>query len=119
MSLKRRKRITTVRTEKATYIKSVSKFSDDEFSDNELQILDIVVEKFGSMTAKQLVDYIHRKTSLWFQMAKEKGLLEYFEHGFTNSSDEKIDFTRLLDKSGIEAYKEQVYFKELVSSINC
>jgi uncharacterized phage-associated protein len=106
------------RIESATYIKSKVQFSDEEFSDNELEVLSIINDKFGRMTAKQLVDYTHRKTSLWYQIAKENGLLEVFKHGYSNSSDEKIDFTRLLDESGIEAYNEQVHFKELVSAIN-
>lgn len=111
--------ITTESNEKATYIKPISSFSDDEFSDNELQVLQVICEKFGTMTAKSLVEYTHRKTSLWYKIAKEKDLLEGFEQGYSKSSDEKIDFTRILDEAGIEMYKEQIYFKELVSAINC
>lgn len=111
--------ITTERDEKATYIKPISSFSDDEFSDNELQVLQVVCEKFGNMTATKLVNYTHRPNSLWYLLAKEKGLLEIFNNHYSNSSDEKIDFTRLLDSAGIEAYREQVHFKEIVRAINC
>ncbi|MGV8135368.1 MAG: type II toxin-antitoxin system antitoxin SocA domain-containing protein [Mangrovibacterium sp.] len=110
--------ISLERTENATYIKPKIRFSDGEFSDNELEMMTLINDKFGKMTAKQLVDYTHRETSLWYQIAKEKGLLEVFKQGNSNSSDEKIDFTRLLDKAGIEAYNEQVRFKELVTAIN-
>lgn len=106
------------RTENATYIKPKVRFSDDEFCDNELEVMTIINDKFGRMTATQLVDYTHRETSLWYQIAKGNGLLEVFKQGYSNSSDEKIDFTRQLDKSGIEAYNEQLHFKELVSAIN-
>lgn len=111
--------ISTESNEKATYIKPLAPFSDDEFSDNELQILQVICDKFGAMTAKSLVEYSHRKTSLWYKIAKEKDLLEAFEQGYSKSSDEKIDFTRILDDAGIEIYNEQVNFKELVNSINC
>ena len=110
--------IKTESDDKATYIRPKKGFCDDEFSDNELQILEFICEKFGNMSAKSLVDYTHRKNSLWHIIAREKGLLESFFLGLTNSSDEKIDFTRILDKKGIEAYREQVQFKELVSAIN-
>lgn len=111
--------ITTISSEKATYIRPITSFSDDEFSDNEIGILELICSKFGNMTAKKLVEYTHRKNSLWYKIAKEKGFLEAFELGYSKSSDEKIDFTRVLDEKGLEAYKEQVCFKELVRAINC
>jgi uncharacterized phage-associated protein len=110
--------IVTKVVDEAVYVVPKTAFSDDEFSDNEIQILETICRKFGNMSAKKLVEYVHRKNSLWHIMAKEKGLLEAFNLGLTNSSDEKIDFTRILDKSGIDAYLEQVQFKELVSAIN-
>ena len=110
--------ISTENRDDATYIKPKTSFSDDEFSDNEIQVLDTICQKFGNMTAKTLVEYTHRKNSLWHIIAKEKDLLESFKSGRTNSSDEKIDFTRILDESGAEAYKEQIYFKQLVGAIN-
>jgi uncharacterized phage-associated protein len=111
--------IMTVSNEKATYIQPLRSFSDDEFSDNEIGILELVCDKFGGMTAKNLVEYTHKRNSLWYKIAKEKGLLEAFELGISKSSDEKIDFTRVLDEKGLEAYKEQIRFKELVRAINC
>lgn len=111
--------IRTVNSEKATYIQPLKSFSDDEFSDNEIAILELVCDKFGSMTAKSLVEYTHKRNSLWYKIAKEKGLLEAFELGISKSSDEKIDFTRVLDEKGLEAYNDQIRFKELVRAINC
>lgn len=111
--------IKTVSNEKATYIQPLLSFSDDEFSDNEIGVLELVCDKFGGMTAKELVKYTHKRNSLWYKIAKEKGLLEAFELGISKSSDEKIDFTRVLDEKGLEAYMEQIKFKELVRAINC
>lgn len=111
-----------VRTEKGevgTNVRPQTHFSDDEFSDDELESLEFIYNKFGSMTATALVNYVHRKNSLWYKIAKEKGLLEIFEGGYSNSSDEKIDFTRILDEKGLEKYIDQIHFKELVRSINC
>lgn len=112
------KYITTEKDNNSTYIKAVSEFSDDEFSDNEIEMLDFVISKFGKLTAKELVDLAHRKGSNWYQIAKEKGLLERFESKLANSSEEKIDFTWYLDESGKLIYIEQVTFNKLVQCIN-
>jgi uncharacterized phage-associated protein len=101
-----------------TFVKALNAFNDDEFSDNEIDALIFVVEKFGSLTAKRLVDITHRKNSAWYKVAKSKGLIEAFEKGLTNSSDEKIDFTSFLDEKGRDIFIEQTAFKQLVSYIN-
>lgn len=102
----------------ATYIKPVAKFSDDEFSDNEMDMLDLVVEHFGPLTATDLVKRTHQKNSNWYAIAKSKGLLELFENRLTNSSDEKIDLTWYLDEKGKDTFAEQNQFNQLISSIN-
>lgn len=110
--------IATNKTSDATFVKALKPFNDDEFSDNELDTLDFVVETFGSLTATKLVEITHRKNSAWYQVAKEKGLLDAFNAGLANSSDEKIDFTSYLDERGKEIFIEQNMFKTLVSFIN-
>lgn len=101
-----------------TYIKPVSKFSDDEFSDNEIEMLDLIIEHFGSMTAAELVNRTHQKNSNWYAIAKSKGLLELFKDKMTNSSDEKIDLTWYLDEKGKQIFNEQSHFNRLISHIN-
>ena len=101
-----------------TYIKPISKFSDDEFSDNEIEMLDLIIEHFGSKTASELVKRTHQKNSNWYSIAKSKGLLELFNDKMTNSSDEKIDLTWYLDEKGKEIFNEQSHFNRLISHIN-
>ena len=72
-------------------------FSDDEFSDNEIYLLKLIVEKFKSYSSEQLDDLIFRKHSLWYQTAKKSGFLEYFENNSMNSTDVEIDFTQLIE----------------------
>lgn len=110
--------IKTEKSKDATYIKSVTDFLDDEFSDNEIDQLKFIVDKFGHLTAKELVEITHRRNSSWFQVAKQNGLLEIFEKGLTNSSDEKIDFTMYLDERGKEIFTEQNTFKTLMNFVN-
>ncbi|GAP67761.1 hypothetical protein BA6E_101205 [Bacteroidales bacterium 6E] len=101
-----------------TYIKPVIKFSDDEFSDNEIEMLDLIIEHFGSKTAAELVNRTHQKNSNWYAIAKSKGLLELFKEKMTNSSDEKIDLTWYLDDKGKQIFTEQSHFNRLISHIN-
>ena len=111
--------ITLNKTNEATYIKPQKGFEDDEFSDNEIDMMDFIIEKFGDKTAKELVQYTHRKGSPWYQIAEQKGLLEAFQKGLTNSSDEKIDFCYYLPtQEDQEKYLDQVHFNRLVSYIN-
>lgn len=102
----------------ATFIKPVKDFCDNEFSDNEIAMLNLIVEHFGSLTATELVKRTHQKNSNWYSIAKSKGLLDIFETGMTNSSDEKIDLTWYLDDKGKETFMEQNQFNQLLRHIN-
>jgi len=110
--------ISVEKKDDATFIRPVAGFSDDEFSDNEMEMLDLVVEHFGSKTASDLVKRTHQKNSNWYNIAKEKGLLILFENRLTNSSDEKIDLTWYLDEKGKDIYLEQNKFNQLLGCIN-
>src|SRR6266542_2849953 len=102
------------RTSGATYISPIRGFSDDEFSDNEMALLNLVVDNYRTSSATELVKLTHRKNSPWYQIAKEHNLLEQFESGMLNSSNYQIDFLELLEgnKAGMEIYREQKEFKE-------
>jgi uncharacterized phage-associated protein len=110
--------ITIEKKDDATYIKPTAAFSDDEFSDNEIDMLDLIVEHFGPLTAADLVKRTHQKNSNWYNVAREKGLLYLFENRLTNSSDEKIDLTWYLDEKGKDIFKEQNQFNQLIGNIN-
>jgi uncharacterized phage-associated protein len=97
-------------------IKPLKTFSDDEFSDNELEMLQFIVDNFGGHTASQLVDITHRPISPWYIIAREKGLLESFQKGLRNTSEEKIDFERFFcdSETSLNKYKEQKMFNSFV-----
>ena len=110
--------ITIEKKDDATYIKPATSFSDDEFSDNEIDMLELIIAHFGPLTAAELVKRTHQKNSNWYTIAKKKGLLDLFENKLTNSSDEKIDFTWYLDEKGRDSFAEQNHFNQLLSCIN-
>ena len=80
----------------STYIYPKVDFCDDEFSDNDIELLEMVADKFKHTTAKELIDYTHRPNGLWHTTAKENGLLEYLENGTINSTDILIDMSSLV-----------------------
>lgn len=90
------------------YVEPVGTFDPDEFSDAELKVMKEVIEKYGNMTASELVQFTHREGSLWYNAAKENGLLEAFDRHQCNSSDVLIDFTKAMTPCDAEFYKENL-----------
>lgn len=89
-----------------TYIVPVKPFCDDEFSECEIQMMDDILQKYGNMTASELVEETHRKGTLWYQEACQNGLLEAFQNHECNNSDLKIDFTKAMAPCAAEFYKD-------------
>lgn len=110
--------IDTENQKDAVYIKPKKSFCDDEFSDNELEMMNFILDHFGRLPAHELVKLTHRKSSLWYKQASGKGLLELFEKKLTNSSEEKIDFRELLDEKSQQVYDEQLAFNRFAGFIN-
>jgi uncharacterized phage-associated protein len=106
------------RDDKATYIFAKSTFHDDEFSDNDIEVMDFVIEEYGDKTAAQLVDILHEKGSAWYKTAEENGLLEAFRKRITNSSNREIDFTYYLSGRDAEKYRDCLEFHKNVSHLN-
>jgi len=80
-----------------TTIKPLVDFNDDEFSQNDLELLDFVTENFGSKTANELIYYTHRKQSPWYNTAKENSILELLENEIISNSEIVIDLSQLID----------------------
>lgn len=94
--------------ENGMYIKAIKPFCDDEFSDCEIEMMDEVIKKHGHKTATQLVNETHKEGSLWYEVAKENGLLEDFANSISNNSSYLIDFTRGLTECAKEHYLESL-----------
>lgn len=78
------------------YIKPKISFCDDEFSDNDIELIDFVIEKFGNMSAKDLVSYTHRINSPWYNTAKENSVLELLEQELINNTEYIIDMGQIV-----------------------
>ena len=96
-------------------VKPSRDFDEDEFSDAELEVMAEVMEKYGDMNSDQLIAETHREGSLWFETAKEHGLLEDFDQKRANTSSVIIDMARFLSPADREYYEET---RELHESAN-
>lgn len=65
----------------------LAKFNDDEFSDNDIELLNFVIENFGTKSAKDLVRFTHRKKSPWYSTAVENSVLELLEKEEINNTE--------------------------------
>jgi len=90
-------------------------FSDDEFSDNEIDLLNLVVESYGHLTGNQLIRLTHNKHSLWYHTAQRHQVLSYLEQGRQTTTDFSIDFTDLLEEEPEKKafYQECLEFNHL------
>ncbi|HWK06959.1 MAG TPA: Panacea domain-containing protein [Puia sp.] len=75
--------------------KSKSKFCDDEFSDNDIELMKLVVDFAKTKTASYLVQHTHGPNSLWRKSALKFGVLEVLEKELINSTEFEIDFDLL------------------------
>jgi uncharacterized phage-associated protein len=83
-------------------------FSDDEFSDNDIDLMNFVIEKYGNASAKELVSYTHRVNSPWHTTAKENSVLHLLEKEEINNTELLIDMSTLIahDPRKMEIYSE-------------
>lgn len=92
-------------------------FDDDEFSDAEIEMMESVMRKYGDKTATQLVSLLHKKDSLWYRTAKEKGVLSLFKNGQATTSAYTIDLSADLDECQKEDYLQTLAIRETASDL--
>lgn len=111
--------ITRITADGSVFIAPKKEFSDDEFSDNEMKLLEHIVETFQASSAADLIQLTHRKHSLWYITAQENGVLEHLETGHLNSTEIPIDFSRLLESMPLkkEIYQDQLSYLRNTKSL--
>ena len=83
-------------TEAETFIFPKAEFCDDEFSDNDMDLLEDIASQFFSMTAKQLIEYTHRPNTPWRNTAEMNNVYDLLEKGLINNSEFIIDMSTLV-----------------------
>jgi uncharacterized phage-associated protein len=76
---------------------AVKEFNDDEFSDNDISLLEERVKFARNKIAKDFVNITHAPDSLWTKTAKSHGVYEALESKELPKTDISIDFLMLFD----------------------
>lgn len=71
-------------------------FNDDEFSDNDMELMDMVIAQFGNKTSKELITYTHRINSPWHITAQQHSVLELLESEVINNTEYLVDMSVLV-----------------------
>ncbi len=72
-------------------------FNDDQFSDNDIYLLEKIKHFARHKTAKDLINYTHEDNSLWRKSAIKNVILHQRESAEVNSTEFEIDFSLLFD----------------------
>lgn len=98
------------RQDDGSHIIAQSAFSDDEFSDNDIALMNLVIEKFGKKSAQELISYTHRLNSPWYHTAKENAVLELLEREEINNTEFLINMGQIIahDERKLEIYNEYI-----------
>jgi uncharacterized phage-associated protein len=83
-------------------IKGVGDFSDDEFSDNDLKILEFVNANHKDQDTNTLINLTHRENSPWYIAAKRNNVLELLMTEQINKTDIPVDIISLVNHDPIK-----------------
>jgi uncharacterized phage-associated protein len=95
-------------------------FNDDEFSENDIFIMEEVIQLARHRTAKELVNITHSKDSLWRIAAIENEVYDLFLQKKLTKTEIVIDFSKLLEqdlflKERYENSLEYIKFNTLIN----
>ncbi|MCM1531503.1 MAG: Panacea domain-containing protein [Bacteroides sp.] len=91
-------------------VRPANTFDDSEFSELDMEVISDIAERYGKLSASQLVKITHRKGSLWSN-TKEREHISFTPDNST--SEAEIDFSELLD----DGMKKTVYYNALESKL--
>lgn len=86
---------------------ALREFNDDEFSDNDIALLDEMVAFAKHKIAKDFVRITHAEDSLWKKSAKKYNVYEALESKEIARTDYSIDFNMLFEDAGKEFLLEK------------
>lgn len=98
------------------YVTSLRQFDDDEFSDNDLVVLDSIVKQFGHLSAEEVLVLTRQSNSPWSLAAKQYHILIDLLKG-TLTTDYKIDFRTTLDVDQQMAYDQYLEYLDATRSL--
>ena len=96
-----------------TIFEAKADFCDDEFSDNDIELLDLIAQFARHKNAKDIVEITHNDKSLWKKSAIKNGVYEDLIEEKVNSTDFLIDFSLLFEDNSFLKSKYQSAIENL------
>jgi len=84
----------------------------DEFSLYEKELISNVIERFGTYTAKQLINLLHEENTLWHKYVSDNDLQLNFKV-YGKKSNHTIDFAELIKDDPIKQLAAQSAFESM------
>src|ERR1700722_1940112 len=102
------------------YIEAKKEFSDDEFNDKELELLEEISNRFLYCTTDELINFTHRTESIWYKTALKNGVLDLLEKGQMTTTNIQIPLEEVIEgeEEKLALYrnhKEFIAFSHFVS----
>ncbi|HEY4335985.1 MAG TPA: Panacea domain-containing protein [Puia sp.] len=93
-------------------IRPKGKFQLDDFSAYEAELIDNVIDRFGTYTAKQLINLLHEENTLWHKYVSDNELKLNFQV-YGKKSNHVIDFATLIKDDPIKQLAAQSAFESM------
>jgi uncharacterized phage-associated protein len=87
-------------------------YSLKEFSEFDIDIIDKIIDRFGSLTAAQLIRILHEENTLWHKYVSENNLALNFKV-YSKKSNFSIDFSKLIQDDPILQMAAQSAFESM------
>jgi uncharacterized phage-associated protein len=84
----------------------------DDFSSYEKELIDNVIDRFGTYTAKQLINLLHEENTLWHKYVSDNDLKLNFKV-YGKKSNHTIDFAELIKDDPIKQMAAQSAFESM------
>ncbi len=93
------------------YIYPKGIYKMDEFSDFEKELIDNIIDRFGSYTSSELINLLHENNTLWHNKVKDNNLKINFQvYGKSNYT---IDFVELIKDDPIMQMAAQSAYESM------
>jgi hypothetical protein len=86
-----------------------------------MELIDNIIDRFGSYTANQLIELLHEENTLWHKCVSNENLKQQFDL-YGNKSKYIIDFSELITKDPIlqlssQTAVESMQFQEQINQL--
>ncbi len=88
------------------------RFDLSSFSSFETELIDNIIDRFGTYTAGQLIELLHEEDTLWHKSVKNNNLSLNFKV-YGSKSNHTIDFSELIKEDPIKQMAAQSAFESM------